>query len=110
VADKPLVWIAGEIHTPPFSQSARVEAGVLLRRLQRGEGLSLPHSRPMARIGRPCHELRIQDVAVTWRLIYRVDADAVIILDLFAKKTQRTPDAVIRECQRRLARYDRAAR
>jgi phage-related protein len=62
----------------------------------------------MARIGRLCHELRIQDVAVTWRLIYRVDADAVIILDLFAKKTQRTPDAVIRECQRRLARYDRA--
>jgi hypothetical protein len=45
-ADKPLVWLRGEIKTPPFSAAARVEAGVLLRRLQRGEKLALPRSRP----------------------------------------------------------------
>jgi hypothetical protein len=42
--DKPLVWLHGEVKTPPFSADARIEAGVLLRRLQRGEKLSLPHS------------------------------------------------------------------
>ncbi|HET7699063.1 MAG TPA: hypothetical protein VFK57_25315 [Vicinamibacterales bacterium] len=39
-ADKPLVWLHGEVRTPPFSTEARIEAGTLLRRLQRGERLS----------------------------------------------------------------------
>ena len=40
VTDKPLVWLRGEIKSPPFSADARLEAGVLLRRLQRGERAS----------------------------------------------------------------------
>jgi hypothetical protein len=50
--ERPLVWLHGEIKTPPMSSRARVEAGYLLRRLQRGESLSLPESRPMPAIGR----------------------------------------------------------
>ena len=50
--DKPLAWLHGEIKTPPFSREARIEAGVLLRRIQQGEALGLPHSRPMFSIGR----------------------------------------------------------
>lgn len=46
-ADKPLVWLRGVVKTPPFSALARLEAGFLLRRLQKGESLGLPHSRPM---------------------------------------------------------------
>ncbi|WP_199330509.1 hypothetical protein [Microcoleus sp. FACHB-68] len=57
--DKPLVWLHGEVKTPPFSQEARIETGVLLRRLQQGENLGLPHSRPMPSIGAHCHELRV---------------------------------------------------
>ena len=41
-ADKPLVWLPGEVKTPPFSAAARLEVGVLLRRLQRGERVSTP--------------------------------------------------------------------
>jgi phage-related protein len=78
-ADKPLVWLHVEVKTPPFSQQGRIDAGTLLRRLQRGEKLSLPHSRPMPVIGPRCHELRIPDQNVTWRIMYRVDSDAVII-------------------------------
>ena len=48
---KPLVWLRGEVKTPPFGSDARVEAGVLLRRLQGGESLGLPHSRPMPVLG-----------------------------------------------------------
>lgn len=45
--DKPLVWLAGEVKTPPFSHEGRIEAGFLLRKLQAGQNLGLPHSRPM---------------------------------------------------------------
>lgn len=103
--DKPLVWLRGEVKTPPFSPEARLEAGFLLRRLQRGESLGLPHSRPMPSIGPRCHELRIVDRDQTWRIIYHLDVDAVVILDAFAKKTAITPKPVIENCQRRLAQY-----
>ncbi len=63
--DKPLVWLHGEVKTSPFSAAARLEAGVLLRRLQRGERLSMPQSRSLPRLGRRCHELRIQDAEAT---------------------------------------------
>lgn len=83
--DKPLVWLSGEIKTPPFSHAARLEAGTLLRRLQQGEFLSMPHSRPMPSIGPRCHELRLRDEDRNWRVIYRIDADAIVIADVFAK-------------------------
>lgn len=103
---KPLAWLRGEITTPPFSQEARVEAGVLLRRLQMGETLAMPHSRPMRAIGHHCHELRIRDDRANWRIIYRVDPDAIVILDVFAKTTRKIPDRVIADCRRRLQLYD----
>lgn len=106
--DRPLVILHGEIKTPPLSAAARIEAGVALRRLQRGERLSMPLSRPMPSIGKRCAELRIVDEAVTWRIIYRVDSDAVLIADVFAKKTQATPKTVIDQCKKRFAAYDKA--
>ncbi len=107
--DKPLVWLAGEVKTPPFSREARTEAGTLLRRLQHGEKLGLPHSRPMPSVGRRCHELRINDETSTWRILYRLDPDAVIIGEVFAKKTGKTPKQVIATCKQRFQRYDKAA-
>ena len=89
--DKPLVWLHGEISTPPFSKAARVEAGYLLRMLQKGETLPMPHSRPMPTIGARCHELRIVDETVTWRIIYRMDPDAIVLLEVFDKKSKETP-------------------
>jgi phage-related protein len=104
--DKPLVWLHGEIQTPPFSRSARLEAGYLLRRLQKGEALSLPHSRPMPSIGPRVHELRISDRNKIWRIIYRVDEDAIVVVEIFAKKTKKTPVKVIEVAQQRLRTYD----
>jgi len=85
-----------------------LEAGFLLRRLQRGDALSMPHSRPMPAIGQRCHELRIVDEAVTWRIIYRTDHDAVVIAEVFKKKTSQTPKSVIEAAKRRLKDYDNA--
>jgi phage-related protein len=108
LADKPLVWLEGEIKTPPFSQEARLEAGYLLRKLQQGERLGMPHSRPMPSIGSRCHELRINDERATWRIIYRLDTDAIVILEVFSKKSRATPKAVINACKRRLKDYEDA--
>jgi phage-related protein len=108
LGDKPLVWLKGEVKTPPFGNPARLEAGLLIRRLQQGQRLSLPHSRPMPAIGRQCHELRIGDQDQTWRIVYHVAPDAIVILDVFGKKTQATPIRIVRVCQNRLAAYLRA--
>lgn len=102
IVEKPLVWLHGEIKTPPFSADARIEAGMLLRRLQQGENIALPHSRPMPSIGKACHELRIQDETKTWRIVYHIDAEAIVILDVFSKTTQQTPKQVIATCKKRL--------
>jgi phage-related protein len=104
--EKPLIWLHGEIKTPPMSSAARIEAGYLLRKLQMEEFVSLPHSRPMPSIGARCHELRIDDQNKTWRVVYRIDNDAIVILEVFEKKTQKTPQKVIENCKRRIQLYD----
>ena len=101
-----MVWLEGEIKTPPFSVEARIEAGTLLRRLQQGENIGMPHARPMPSIGARCHELRIRDEDQNWRIIYRIDTDAIVIVEVFAKKTYSTPKRVIDKCKARLKAYD----
>jgi phage-related protein len=104
--DRPLVWMHGEVKTPPFSKLARLQAGFLLRLLQRGEKIAMPHSRTMPSIGRRCHELRVADEKVSWRIVYRIDEDAIVILEVFSKKTGKTPKSIIDICRTRLREYD----
>ena len=86
--DKPLIILHGDIKTPPLSQNARIQAGFLLRQLQRGMLLKMPDSRPMPSIGKRCHELRIRDgdADKMWRIVYRIDPDAILIAEVFPKK------------------------
>ena len=107
-SDKPLVWLHGEVKTPPFSEAARIEAGYLLRLLQKGHRLAMPHSRPMPGVGSRCHELRMRDAEADWRIVYRADTDAVVILAVFRKTTRATPQPVLDACIRRLKEYDLA--
>jgi phage-related protein len=104
--DKPLVWLHGVVKSPPLSPEGRLHAGVVLRRLQRGATLLMPESRAMPAIGARCHELRLRDAGGTWRIIYRIDTDAIVILDVFQKKTPKTPPRVIDACRQRLRAYD----
>ncbi|HUJ65314.1 MAG TPA: type II toxin-antitoxin system RelE/ParE family toxin [Acidimicrobiales bacterium] len=66
----------------------------------------MPESRPMPSIGVRCHELRLRDAGGIWRIIYRVDEDAIVILDVFQKKTTKTPPRVLEACHQRLRAYD----
>lgn len=108
--DKPLVWLEGPLSSPPLSTHARREIGFLLRLLQRGETLGMPHSRPMPVIGRRCHELRVPDTNLSWRVVYRVDHSAVIVAGIFPKKTERTPKNLIARFRNRFAHFDLLAR
>ena len=101
------MWLEGEIKTPPFSVQARIMTGTLLRRLQQGDNIAMPHSRPMPSIGKRCHELRVRDKDQNWRIVYRIDPDAIVIVEVFAKKTGATPKKVIEKCKARLKAYDK---
>jgi phage-related protein len=101
-----LVWLHGEIKTPPLAKEARLQAGYLLRLLQQGASLGLPWSRPMPSVAPRCHELRVSDPSSAWRIIYRVDPDAIVILEVFRKQGTKTPEYIKEVCRTRLRAYD----
>lgn len=103
---KPIRWLSERVSTPPFSAEARREAGELLRRVQNGDRVGMPHSRPLPSIGPRCHELRVRDADANWRIVYRIDPDAILIVAVFPKRTEQTPRSIIDGCRRRLAEYD----
>lgn len=102
---KPLIWLHGEIKTPPFSKDARIEAGTLLRQLQAGASIGLPHSRPMPDIGPKTHELRITDETKLWRIYDHIAPEGIVILAVIDKDTRKTPKSVIDTCKTRLKKF-----
>jgi len=103
---KPLVWLHSEIKTPPYTPEGRQEAGKLLRLLQEGERLGMPKAEPLPDVGPRCGALRVRDAGHNWRIMYRIDSDAVLVLEVYSKKTRKIPDEVIERCQQRWKRYD----
>ena len=83
---------------------------MLLRLLQEGEHLGMPLAEPLPDVGPHCGALRVRDAGHNWRIMYRIDPDAVLILDVYAKKTPKIPDEVIERCVQRLKRYDQVAK
>jgi phage-related protein len=71
-----------------------------------GESLGMPISRPIPSIGPRAHEPRIRDEAHNWRIVYRIDADEILIGAVFAKTTERTPKRITDQCKKRLRDYD----
>ena len=107
---KALRILHGEIKTPPMSIEARRETGFLLRQLQEGIALSLPASRPMPEIESGCHELRVKDGSYAWRIVYAVEQDAILILEVFGKGSKKTPMQVKEVSRKRVREYRRLVR
>lgn len=107
---KPVVWLHGEVKTPPFTPEGRQEAGMLLRLLQEGERLGMPQAEPLPDVGPRCGALRVRDAEHNWRIMYRIDSDAVLVVEVYPKKTRKIPDEVIERCKKRLKQYDAAVR
>ena len=83
---------------------------MLLRLLQEGETLGMPHAEALPDVGPRCGALRVRDGGHNWRIMYRLDVDAVVVLDVYPKKTRKIPDEVIQRCKQRLNQYDTAVR
>jgi phage-related protein len=78
--------------------------------LQEGERLGMPQAEPLPIVGARCGALRIRDGEHNWRIMYRIDNDAVLVLEVYAKKTRKIPDVVIARCKQRLKRFNAAAK
>lgn len=52
---------------------------MLLRLLQRGERLGMPQSEPLTGVCPSCGALRVRDAEHNWRIMYRIDSDAVLV-------------------------------
>jgi phage-related protein len=48
----------------------------------------------------------VPDSNTTWRIVYRIDEDAIVLLEVFLKKTRNTPQHVIKACKKRIKDYD----
>lgn len=68
----------------------------------------MPHSEPLPEIGPRCHQLRVNDAKANWRIVYRVDQDAIVLLEAYRKTTKRTPQHIKDVCRARLSQYDSA--
>ena len=101
----PIAFLA-IVNTPPMPETVRRMTGYLLRELQDGRPLSMPHSKPMPSVGPGVHELRADGQNVTWRVFYRLDSDAVVVIHAFQKKTKKTPQREISTAVARLKTYD----
>ncbi len=108
IPSKEVVWLHGEIKTPPFTKEGRHEAGVLIRSLQNGDSLVMPFAEPLPIVGPRCGALRVRDGGHNWRIMYRADPTEVLILEVYAKKTRKIPDRIISLCKKRLKDYDAA--
>ena len=72
----------------------------------------------MPKIGRGCHELRIPDENAIWRIVYRLDTDAVVIGEVYKARDTRLDRIVaikvlpehLAESPERKARFEREAK
>jgi phage-related protein len=88
-----------------FPEDVRGDLADALARLEAGQSLSLPLSRPMPSIGAAVHELRFRDRSGIYRVIYFLaGAGTIWLLHAFAKKTQQTPKHNIDVAKERLRR------
>ena len=102
--EKLLGWARGAepISSPPMPAQARIDAGYLLRLVQKGHRLGPPICEPMTDIGPNCHELRLTADKSEWRVFYHVSDESVLVLGVFQKKTQQTPQRWLQVCRKRL--------
>jgi len=105
-------WLHGEIKTPPFTATARLEAGFAASPIANaGEKIGLPQVRLMPRHwARAVQSYVFRTRTVTWRILYRLDTDAIVIVAvvLRRKKLPPPPATIVTTAKARLRQYDRA--
>ena len=86
-----------------FPKEVRTRLGRGLFRLQLGEQIAMPNSRPMPRVAAGVSEIRIKAEDGSFRAFYyTASSRGVLVFHAFVKKTQRTPPLEIDLARKRL--------
>jgi phage-related protein len=86
-----------------FPKDVRVRLGKGLFRLQMGELVGMPDSRPMPGVAPGVFELRVGSADGAFRAFYyTASSRGVLVFHAFVKKTQRTPPLEIELARKRL--------
>ena len=86
-----------------FPEEIREDLADALARLDAGQSLTRPLSRPMPAIGPSVHELRLKDRSGAYRVVYAfIEQGIVYGLHAFKKTTQKTSPRDITLASRRL--------
>lgn len=86
-----------------FPEEIRGDLADALARLDAGQSLTMPLSRPMPIIGEGVHELRLKDRSGVYRVVYAlIEPGTVYVLHGFKKTTQATPKRNIELARKRL--------
>lgn len=86
-----------------LSRTVRKRLGDLLWELQRGQALTMPHSRPMPIVALGVEELRVKDESGQYRaFVVRKTPRGILVLHVFGKKSRETPRDAIELARRRL--------
>ena len=103
--EKPVVFLGDAREAiRAFPDEARRAAGYQIGRVQQGND---PDDwKPLTSIGPNVREIRVRDSAGAFRVIYQANlSDAVLVLNAFQKKTQKTPQHEIEKARARLNEY-----
>jgi phage-related protein len=86
-----------------FPEEIRGDLADALARLDAGQSLSMPLSRPMSDIGPGAHELRLKDRSGAYRVFYAfARAGTIYVLHAFKKTTRTTKQKDLDLARRRL--------
>ena len=101
---KKVVWHPKALGTVKgFPDEVRKELGYLIYRIQQGDSLGLPHSRPMRAVASGVSELRVRGPDGAYRAFYFLkSAKGILVFHAFKKKSQQTPDYEIEQGTKQL--------
>ena len=86
-----------------FPKEVRLRLGKGLFRLQMGERIGMPNSRPMPVVADGVSELRVKSKDGAYRAFYYTEsARGVIVFHALVKKTQQTPPLELELARKRL--------
>jgi len=88
-----------------WPEEIRGDLADAVARLERGQILAMPLSRPMPSAGSAIHELRFRDRTGIYRLLYWLPGGGVVyLLHAFKKTSRKTPRRAVETARKRLRR------
>lgn len=99
-----VIWhLKAKVEISAYPEDVRKELGYLIYRLQLGEVLPMPHSRPMKSVAMGASELRVRGPDGNYRVFYYTKSPrGILVFHAFVKKSEQTPESEVAAGKSRL--------